>query len=110
VQTTKIPVNWRNQMMTLPAQSVAMRHDPPNLAAHDARLREAAQKLEANFLAEMLRSAGLGGKPGNFAGGVGEDQFSTFLVSAQAEQMARAGGIGLAESLFAALKARSHDV
>lgn len=73
----------------------------------DTQLREAARALEATFLAEMLRTAGLGKARDAFGGGVGEDQFSSFLVQAQAEEMVKAGGIGLAESLYEALKERN---
>lgn len=72
----------------------------------DAALQEAAKKLEATFLAEMLKSAGLGKSRETGGGGAGEDQFSSFLVQAQAEEMVAAGGIGLAEALFEALKER----
>jgi Rod binding domain-containing protein len=69
-------------------------------------LRAAAEKLEAAFLAEMLKSAGVGKTPTAFGGGAGEDQFASFLRQAQAEEMARAGGIGLAEALFQSLRKR----
>ena len=69
-------------------------------------LQKAAQQLEATFLAEMLESAGLGAARGGFGGGTGEAQFASFLVQAQAEAMAEAGGIGLAETLFNALAER----
>ena len=72
-------------------------------------LRKAATALEATFLAEMLKSAGLGESRETFGGGSGEDQFSTFLIRAQAEQMAQAGGIGLAESLYHSLKEAQND-
>ena len=75
----------------------------------DADLREAAIKLEASFLAEMLKSAGVGEARSSYGGGAGEDQFGSFLVRAQAEEMARAGGIGLAESLYQALKEQEND-
>ncbi len=71
----------------------------------DKKLMQAAQSLEASFLAEMLKSAGLGETSKAF-GGVGEDQFASFLVEAQAHEMAEAGGIGLAETLFNAMKER----
>ncbi|MCV2887677.1 rod-binding protein [Ruegeria aquimaris] len=67
-------------------------------------LREAAVRLEATFLAEMLKAAGLGQARGEFGGGAGEDQFATFLVQRQAEHIAQTGGIGLAETFFNALK------
>ncbi len=72
-------------------------------------LRQAATDLEAAFLAEMLKSAGLGKSRSTMGGGAGEDQFGSLLVRAQAEQIARGGGIGLAESLFHALKEAEHD-
>lgn len=52
----------------------------------------------------MLKASGLGKPQDAFGGGAGEDQFQSFLVQAQAEEMVRAGGIGLAESLFQALQ------
>ena len=78
----------------------------PDYIQADGKLREAAQKLEATFLAEMLKSAGLGATRDAFGGGIGEDQFSSFLRDAQAREMAAAGGIGLAEALFEAMKVR----
>ena len=73
----------------------------------DLKLFEAAQKLEAGFLAEMLKSAGLGQTSESFGGGAGEEQFGSFLRQAQAEEMVKRGGIGLAESLYEALKERA---
>jgi Rod binding domain-containing protein len=69
---------------------------------------EAAQKLEATFLAEMLKSSGLGQASESFGGGAGEDQFASFLVQEQAMQMVRAGGIGLSESIYETLKERQN--
>ena len=75
----------------------------------DVALQKAAKDMEAAFLAEMLKSAGLGQSRTEFGGGAGEDQFSSFLVQAQAEHMVQAGGIGLAEAIFDALKERQND-
>lgn len=69
-------------------------------------LQKAAEELEVVFLAEMLKSAGLHKAPDGFGGGSGEDQFQSLLIRAQAEQMVKSGGIGLAESMFNALKER----
>ena len=78
---------------------------PVQRPPQDDPLRKAALELEASFLTEMLKSAGLGeSREGLGGGGAGEEQFSSFLVRAQAEQIAKAGGIGLAESLYHALK------
>ena len=71
-------------------------------------LHLAAQKLESGFLAEMLKAAGLGKTSETFGGGAGEDQFASFLRQAQADEMVRSGGIGLAESLYHALKERQN--
>ncbi|MBW4962651.1 rod-binding protein [Sulfitobacter sp. CW3] len=73
------------------------------------RLYETAQKLEATFLAEMLKSAGLGKSRDSFGGGAGEEQFGSFLLQQQAMQIVKAGGIGLTETLFEALRDRTHD-
>jgi peptidoglycan hydrolase FlgJ len=91
---------------TLPVGQSPAGATPAPLQNQDSRLMEAAKKLEAGFLAEMLRSAGLGASRGEFGGGAGEDHFSSFLVEQQAQQMVEAGGIGLAQSLFEAMKAR----
>ncbi len=83
----------------------------PNLPEYiqsDTKLREAAQKLEATFLAEMLKSAGVGAPRDTFGGGHGEEQFASFLREAQAKEMVKGGGIGLAEALFEAMKVRMH--
>lgn len=77
--------------------------------SQDHKLRTAAEKLEAGFLAEMLKAAGLGKSRGAFGGGAGEDQFSSFLVQEQAMQMVKAGGIGLTEALFESLKEKSNE-
>ncbi|MBT8155772.1 rod-binding protein [Epibacterium ulvae] len=71
--------------------------------------RKAAMDLESAFLAEMLKAAGLGKARDSFGGGAGEDHFTSFLVEAQAKQMTKAGGIGLAESLYHALKDAQND-
>lgn len=75
----------------------------------DPALRKAALDLETTFLSEMLKSAGLGKSRESMGGGAGEDQFASFLVRAQAEQMTKAGGIGLAEMFFNALKESQND-
>jgi Rod binding domain-containing protein len=75
---------------------------------NDTELGALADQLEAGFLAEMLKAAGFGQSRDSFGGGAGEDQFSSFLVQAQAEKMVAAGGIGLSEALFHALRGTSH--
>jgi peptidoglycan hydrolase FlgJ len=72
-------------------------------------LRKQAQALEAAFLAEMLSHTGLDAASEGFGGGIGEDQFGSFLREEQAKLMVSRGGIGLSESLFKALSERSND-
>ena len=72
-------------------------------------LRSAAEEMEAAFLSEMLKSAGLGEMPSSFGGGAGEEHFASFLREEQARAMVQAGGIGLAEHIFQSLIGRSHE-
>ena len=76
-------------------------------AARDHALMEAVRQLETTFLSEMLKVAGLGKARDALGGGAGEDQFASFLRQAQAEEMVKSGGIGLAESLYQALKEKA---
>lgn len=80
---------------------------PERPSRDDSALRVAAEKLEASFLAEMLKAAGVGEQIEGWGGGIGEEQFASFLRQAQAEEMAKTGGIGLAQGLFEALKERA---
>lgn len=66
-------------------------------------LRVQAKALESAFLSEMLGYAGLGAARDSFGGGIGEEQFGSFLREEQAKALEDRGGIGLAESLFRAL-------
>ncbi len=80
----------------------------PHTAERLAQMKDASERLEASFLAEMLKSSGLGATSELFGGGAGEEQFASFLREAQAAEMAKAGGIGLAEAIFAQLAAVPH--
>ncbi|MDN5787029.1 rod-binding protein, partial [Pseudorhodobacter sp.] len=91
--TPSIPTSARSVSLTPPL--------PPKNP-----LREKAAELETAFLAEMLGFAGLGTARESFGGGIGEEQFSSFLRQEQAAAMVKAGGIGLTEVLFRALPAR----
>lgn len=95
-----------------PAQSPASQIGQPSripTESHESQLMAVAQSLEAAFLSEMLKSAGVGETPQEFGGGAGEDQFASFMREEQAKQMVQAGGIGLAQSMFDAMIARSHE-
>lgn len=76
---------------------------PGQAASPDTRLREAARNLEATFIAEMLRASGAERQAGL---GDGDSPFASFLLDARAQEIARAGGLGLAEVLFESLARR----
>lgn len=79
----------------------------PGAPDGDPVLRGLCAELETSFLSEMLGHAGLAAAPGGFGGGIGEEQFGSFLRQEQAAALVRAGGLGLAESLFRAMSARA---
>ncbi|MGQ0564908.1 MAG: rod-binding protein [Gemmobacter sp.] len=92
--------------------SLPLAAPPVSLAAPsgaEAALRARAEEFEAAFLAQMLGHAGLGSMSEEFGGGIGEEQFASFLRQEQAAAMVMAGGIGLAESIFRALAERADD-
>ncbi len=75
----------------------------------ESPLMQRAKELEVSFLAEMLSHAGLEPQENAaFGGGIGEEQFASFLREEQARLMVDRGGIGLAESLFRAMGG-THD-
>jgi flagellar protein FlgJ len=76
--------------------------------ARSAQLMKKAKELETSFLSEMLSYTGLDKQEGAFSGGIGEDQFSSFLREAQAKAMVAHGGIGLSQNIFNALVRRDH--
>lgn len=81
--------------MIYPASSLG----PPDVETgrKEVQITQVAKDLETTFLSEMLKAAGFGKQPESFNGGIGEEQFSSFLVRAQAEAMVEAGGLGLTE-------------
>lgn len=81
----------------------------PAVAPKHPQMFEAAQKVEAQFLAMMLESAGLNETPALLGGGQGESQFSSLMIEQQAQAMVRGGGIGLAQSIYDAMVAHHVD-
>lgn len=66
-------------------------------------LMQKAKELEGAFLAEMLTHIGMDSQSGMFSGGIGEEQFASFLRQSQAEALSERGGVGLAEMIFRSL-------
>lgn len=81
----------------------------PERAARLDKMRQTAVALEANFLSEMFKHAGLGQARDAFGGGVGEEQFASLLADEYAKSVADAGGIGLAQSIFEAMQKGMDD-
>ncbi len=63
-------------------------------------LRLAAQKIESQFLSEMLKHTGFGGAQNGA-------EFDTFMRDAVSEKLVAAGGIGLSQTILTALEARN---
>lgn len=69
-------------------------------------LQAVAKEFEATFLAEMLKHTGLGEPRDAFGGGHGEAAFASMLTQEYATQLAKRGGIGLADRIASELAAR----
>lgn len=96
--------------MDIPIRPHVLASTPPtltNVDEADHALMAKAKALEASFLAEMLGHAGLDAAPQGFNGGIGEEQFSSFLRAEQAKGIVEKGGVGLAEHIFQSLKVRA---
>ncbi len=82
---------------------ISLPEAPPAKVPRNDALWSAAQSLEATFLSEMLKSAGVGAPRDSFGGGAGEASFAGFLTNEFAASLAESGGIGLAESIYKSL-------
>lgn len=70
------------------------------MARPQPQLKAAAREFEAVFLSQMLAAAGAGKGAQTNGGGIGESQFASFLLDAQAQRIADRGGIGIAEQII----------
>lgn len=65
-----------------------------------SRAKDVAQKFEAQFLSAMLQQMFAGVETdGPFGGGHGEEMFRSIMTEAMGKEMARTGGIGLADTV-----------
>ncbi|ADM09640.1 flagellar protein FlgJ [Parvularcula bermudensis HTCC2503] len=71
----------------------------------EARLRETAKSFEAVFVAEMLKHAGLDEALAADEG-TATDSFSSFVIERVAGDLVEAGGFGLADRFYTALRAK----
>lgn len=67
----------------------------------EARAREAAQQFETMFITQMLEQMSTGLKAdSNFGGGPAEGIHRSMLNEEYAKQIARRGGIGVADAIY----------
>jgi len=97
-----LSLSWRYEMIEGLAHTHPFR--PAASTVANEPLMKAARQLEGAFIEEMLRSAGLGKPRAVFGGGIGEEAFSSFLVSANAKALTAAHGLGLAEKIHESLR------
>jgi Rod binding domain-containing protein len=68
--------------------------------AKRGEIKATAKKFESQFLSIMLQQMFEGVKTSApFGGGPGEDMFKSFMTDAMGQQMTRAGGIGIADTV-----------
>ncbi|HLK24389.1 MAG TPA: rod-binding protein [Caulobacteraceae bacterium] len=91
LQAQTAPVNL---LLPTPAAPAA----PQN--ATKAKIAQAAQAFESQFIAQMLEPMfeGISSEP-PFGGGASEQAFRSFLLDAIGDQVARSGGVGIAQSV-----------
>lgn len=80
---------------------------PTGHADPRADLRVQARALETAFVAEMLKTAGTARMQSGLEGADEVQPFEPFLAEAQARALVAAGGLGLTDSLVAALARRA---
>lgn len=78
--------------------------------SNTAPLRILASEFESVFIAEMLKHAGLGIRQPGVDAGSGVAAFNDMLTEEYASAIARAGGFGLAEMVYASFrKVSAHE-
>ncbi|WP_421935319.1 rod-binding protein [Phenylobacterium sp.] len=74
--------------------------DPEAVERIRTRAKETAEKFEGQFLSFMFQQMFEGVKTdGPFGGGHGEEMFRSLMTDAMGKQMAKKGGIGLADTI-----------
>jgi peptidoglycan hydrolase FlgJ len=93
--------------MEIPPIASPLPAAPGRAAGTDQAMRATAEAFEAVFLTEMLKHTGINAMPTSHGGGAGEDAFASFLTQEYARLLAARGGLGLADQIFEALKAKA---
>ena len=73
--------------------------------APDAATATAAEEFEAVFIASFLGEMLEQSRPKTMGGGSGEQMFGSLMANEIAREIARSGGLGLAQSVAAQLEA-----
>lgn len=99
--------------MTTPALTTpvatAARPLLPQAGATDLKMRQASRDFEAHVIGALLQPMFEGlGQGGLFGGGSAEAQWRPMLVAEYGRVIARAGGLGLADSVLATLQHMQH--
>lgn len=95
--------------MTPPALTTPIATAPtpllPQAGATDLKMRQASRDFEAHVIGALLQPMFEGlGQGGLFGGGSAEAQWRPMLVAEYGRAIARAGGLGLADSVLATLQ------
>lgn len=85
-------------LMPIPAARVSAAASTGQTAGR-ATNADTAAAFETAFLAEMLNAAKVVREPEAFGGGFGAEMFSSLLGRAYAEQIGKAGGLGIADQV-----------
>lgn len=94
--TAPLPV-----FMHLPASQAATTQAAGKDGARDPRVWEAAQEFEAQFVSTLFQSMFEGvSEDSPFGGGPGESMFRSTLVDQYGQQVAKSGGIGIADDIY----------
>jgi peptidoglycan hydrolase FlgJ len=97
-------------MIQPPSLPAALPAIPQATAETKAEMRATAEAFEAVFLAEMLKTAGVGRPLEGFgSGGSGEDTFASYFADIHARALVARGGLGLADRIETALAARNQE-
>lgn len=81
----------------------------PQAGATHLKMRQAARDFEAHVLGALMQPMFEGlGQGGLFGGGSAEAQWRPMLVAEYGRAIARAGGVGLADSVLATLQRMQH--
>ncbi len=73
------------------------------------KVKTLANDLEASFISEFLNHTLPKNSTSFFGGGSGEDQFSSFLNEAYAQEIVKSGGFGLSEKFEQQLSETLYD-